>query len=191
MSSAATATGGVTLAVRNRQAQGFALIDLIFVCGIIGLLASIALPNLLQARQAAGASSAIGSMRAINSAELTFALTCGIRILRAVAHGSRYGAAGKHRAVHRPAGSASGHGDQVDLRDSAYRHAICRTRRPRATAWRKARPARASKPPRTRRTPPARASSRRAPARLIYENTASLWIDMPEVGEPPIGHPLR
>jgi type II secretory pathway pseudopilin PulG len=60
-----------------RKAHGFALIDLIFVCGIIGLLASIALPRLLLAKQTAGAASAIGSMRAINSAQLTFALTCG------------------------------------------------------------------------------------------------------------------
>ena len=60
-----------------RKAQGFALIDLIFVCGIIGLLASIALPRLMMAQQTAGAASAIGSMRAINSAQLTFALTCG------------------------------------------------------------------------------------------------------------------
>ena len=36
-----------------RKAQGFALIDLIFVCGIIGLLCSIALPRLLL-RQAGG-----------------------------------------------------------------------------------------------------------------------------------------
>ena len=64
---------GVTI----RKAHGFALIDLIFVCGIIGLLASIALPRLLAAQQSAGAASAIGSMRAINSAQLTFALTCG------------------------------------------------------------------------------------------------------------------
>jgi len=61
----------------NRKAQGFALIDLIFVCGIIVVLASIAIPRLLLAKQAAGAASAIGSMRAINSAELTYALTCG------------------------------------------------------------------------------------------------------------------
>src|ERR1700731_1820382 len=63
--------------VRKRQAQGFALIDLIFVCGIIGLLCSIALPRLLLAKQAAGSASAIGSMRTISSAQLTYALTCG------------------------------------------------------------------------------------------------------------------
>jgi type II secretory pathway pseudopilin PulG len=60
-----------------RKAQGFALIDLIFVCGIIGLLSSIALPRLMLAQQAAGASSAIGTMRTLSSAQLTYALTCG------------------------------------------------------------------------------------------------------------------
>ncbi len=44
-----------------RKAQGFALIDLIFVCGIIGLLSSIAVPQLVLAKQAAGAASALGS----------------------------------------------------------------------------------------------------------------------------------
>jgi type IV pilus assembly protein PilA len=60
-----------------RQARGFALIDLIFVCGIIGVLSSIALPRLFLAKQSAGAASAVGSMRVIDSAQLTFALTCG------------------------------------------------------------------------------------------------------------------
>jgi type II secretory pathway pseudopilin PulG len=61
----------------TRKANGFALIDMIFVCGIVGLLATIALPRLTLAKQAASSASAIGSMRTINSAELTFALTCG------------------------------------------------------------------------------------------------------------------
>jgi hypothetical protein len=65
----------------TRKAQsGFALIDMIFVCGLIGLLSGIALPRLLlakQAKPAAGSASAIGSMRVLSSAQLTFALTCG------------------------------------------------------------------------------------------------------------------
>jgi type II secretory pathway pseudopilin PulG len=60
-----------------RKAQGFALIDLIFVCGIIGLVSSIALPRMMLAQQAAGASAAIGTMRTLSSAQLTYALTCG------------------------------------------------------------------------------------------------------------------
>lgn len=60
-----------------RKASGFALIDLIFVIGIICVLAATATPRLLAARQSAGAASAIGSLRAISSGQLTFALTCG------------------------------------------------------------------------------------------------------------------
>src|SRR5712692_852240 len=59
-----------------RKAQGFALIDVLFVIGMIWILSIIALPRLLAARQSADAASASGSMRAINSAELSFALTC-------------------------------------------------------------------------------------------------------------------
>jgi type II secretory pathway pseudopilin PulG len=60
-----------------RKAHGFALIDLIFVCGIIGVLSSIALPRLLLAKQSSTWASAIGTMRVIDSAQLTYALTCG------------------------------------------------------------------------------------------------------------------
>lgn len=63
--------------VRIHNAKGFALIDLLFVCGLIGIISVIAMPRLMMARQAAGAASALGSMRTINSAQLTYALTCG------------------------------------------------------------------------------------------------------------------
>jgi type II secretory pathway pseudopilin PulG len=57
--------------------KGMTIIDLLFVCGMIGILSIIATPRLILARQSANASSAIASMRAIDSAQLTFALTCG------------------------------------------------------------------------------------------------------------------
>jgi type II secretory pathway pseudopilin PulG len=63
--------------VKIRKASGFALIDLVFVCGIIGLISSIAVPRLVLAKQAAGAASAIGTLRTVSSAQLAFALTCG------------------------------------------------------------------------------------------------------------------
>jgi type II secretory pathway pseudopilin PulG len=63
--------------VTIRKADGFALIDILFVCAMVGILSTIALPRMLMARQSAGAASAIGSLRTIHSAELTFALTCG------------------------------------------------------------------------------------------------------------------
>ncbi len=60
-----------------QKEHGYTLIDLLFVCALIGVLSVIALPNLLLAKQAAGSASAIGSLRAINSAQLSYALTCG------------------------------------------------------------------------------------------------------------------
>lgn len=63
--------------MRTRNADGFALIDILFVLAIMGVLSTIALPRLLVARQSAGAASAIGSLRSLHSAQLTFALTCG------------------------------------------------------------------------------------------------------------------
>jgi type II secretory pathway pseudopilin PulG len=62
---------------RPGSASGFALIDLIFVIGMIALLCSIAVPRLMMAKSTAGAASAIGSLRTIGSSQLTFALTCG------------------------------------------------------------------------------------------------------------------
>jgi len=63
--------------VPTRKPNGFALIDLIFVIGMIGVLCAIAFPRLMLAKNSAGAAAAIGSLRAISSAQLTFALTCG------------------------------------------------------------------------------------------------------------------
>ncbi|CAN5720114.1 hypothetical protein BH24ACI5_BH24ACI5_18120 [soil metagenome] len=63
---------------RSRNQRGFTLIDMLFVVGLIGLLSSLALPSLTRARGAAQASSAVATLRAINSAELSFAITCGL-----------------------------------------------------------------------------------------------------------------
>jgi len=63
--------------VRIRLAAGFALVDLLFVCGIIGILSGIALPRLMTAKNAATSASAIGSLRTIGSGQVTFAITCG------------------------------------------------------------------------------------------------------------------
>ena len=60
-----------------RSAAGFALIDLLFVCGIIGVLSGIALPRLMAAKGSAMSASAISTLRVVDSAEVTYAITCG------------------------------------------------------------------------------------------------------------------
>jgi Tfp pilus assembly protein PilE len=65
------------MVVKIRQTAGFAVIDLLFVCGIIGILSGIALPRLMVARGAAQSASAVASMRVIGSSQVAFAITCG------------------------------------------------------------------------------------------------------------------
>jgi type II secretory pathway pseudopilin PulG len=56
--------------------DGFTLIDLLFVVALVGVLSGLAMPNLIRARGAAQAASALGTLRVINSAQLSFAITC-------------------------------------------------------------------------------------------------------------------
>ncbi|HYU53356.1 MAG TPA: type II secretion system protein [Gemmatimonadaceae bacterium] len=176
--------------MRIRQAQGFALIDLIFVCGIIGVLASMAVPRLLLARQAAGSASAIGSMRAINSAELTYALSCGsgfyapnLSTLGTPPPGSNEpfigGGLGTADVV-----TKSSYTIQLDATAYASSPQACNG----LAAGMAGQGFRAAADPAGVGNP--RYFSTNATG-TIFEDLASLFAAMPEVGVPPSGHPIR
>lgn len=61
-----------------RRDDGFTLIDMLFVVGLVGVLSSLAIPGMMRAKTAAQSASALGTVRVVGSAQLSYAITCGL-----------------------------------------------------------------------------------------------------------------
>jgi type II secretory pathway pseudopilin PulG len=177
------------VATKNRSQHGFALIDLVFVCGMIGVLTSIAMPRMLQARATAGAASAIGSLRAVNSAQLSYAFTCGSGFYAPSLSVLGTAPAGALEAFISPVLGAA---DAVT--HSGYLIQLTGTPFPGSPATCNGLGAGESAQSFKAAADPVEAGAFRFFATnaniTIVEDSSSLWVGMPESGDPVSGHPL-
>ncbi len=86
---------------KTSKQKGFSLIELLIVVAIILIIAAIAIPNLLRSRIAANEASAVGSLRTLNTAEITNNMTnpsvgfaCALSSLAPASGSATSGAAG-------------------------------------------------------------------------------------------------
>jgi prepilin-type N-terminal cleavage/methylation domain-containing protein len=63
--------------IKSLRTQGFTLVEIMIVVAIIGLLASIAIPNFVRARETSQKNACINNLRQIDGAAQTWALETG------------------------------------------------------------------------------------------------------------------
>ena len=173
----------------NKQA-GFTLIEILFVVAIIGIISAMALPRLLMAKQAADASSAIASLRTINSSQAGYSMSCGsgfyapdLTVLAQIPPGGNLAFISPDLS-YAPSPVKSG-----------YTFQLVGTASPAAPATCNGVPAGAATKSFKAGADPGTPTNYRYfatnSAHTIYEDTSSLYAAMPEVGVPLTGHPLE
>jgi hypothetical protein len=174
---------------RRPSSAGFAIVDLLFVCGIISIVSGIALPRLMVAKSSAQAASAVGSLRSIDSSQVAFAITCG----------NGFYAPSLTKLARPPAGSVNGYisadlgaadlivksGYQMQVSSTPYALAppTCNGLAPGMTGL----AFKTAADPLDPNNPRHFASNAQ---NVIWEDTASLFAGIPETGDPASGHPI-
>jgi type IV pilus assembly protein PilA len=174
-----------------KNEAGFSLIDMLFVVALIGLLATLAIPGLMRARGAAQSASALGTLRVVSSAQLSFAITCGLGFYSpdfptlAIKPPSAVDAFLPQELATGPTFIKAGYNFSMAGTSLAGAPATCNGLGAGQSA-----PGYAVVADELDVAGQGRFFGSNADG-LIYEDTASLGGTMPETGAPPSGHPIK
>lgn len=175
---------------RTYNQAGFTLIELLLVCSLIGIISAMALPRLLMAKQAADASSAIASLRTIASSEIGYSTSCGSGFYSPDLPTLAVAPPGTNSPFISPDLSYG-----ASVFKSGYTIQMTGTSSPSAPQTCNGLAAGSGAKSFKAGADPSVPTNYRYfainSANTIYEDSNTLYAAMPEVGVPPIGHPLE